>query len=232
VAASSDVTPTESGRLRGKIELVLPELTGASRRLVLDPGIAELYSEYLFTVHCIIRASVPLMENARNRAVRLAESDPVCSALARYLEEHIPEERDHDEWALDDLEVLGKDRASILARPPSPTVAAVVGAQYYWILHYHPVALLGYIAVLEGYPPSLGLVDELTERTRHSRAAFKTLIAHAELDPGHRDELDAVLDRLPLTQEQSTVIGLSAIYSVQTLARAIDELRDGFGDAR
>src|SRR5207237_1169404 len=136
-----------------------------------------------------------------------------------YLAEHIPEEREHDDWLLEDLELLGEDRSSVSVRPPSPTVAAAVGAQYYWILHYHPVALLGYIAFLEGYPPSIELVDELVDRTGHNRGAFRTLIAHAELDPGHRDELDAVLDRLPVTREQSTAMGLSAIYSVQTLAR-------------
>jgi Iron-containing redox enzyme len=218
----------ESERLRGKIELVLPELIGASQRLILDPRIADLYPEYLFALHCVIRASVPLMETAHERAVELAGTDPVSALLAPYLEEHIPEERDHDEWLLEDLEVLGHDRASILARPPSPTVAAAVGAQYYWILHYHPVALLGYIGVLEGYPPSTEMLDDLVERTGHSRAAFRTLIAHAELDPGHRDELDALLDRLPLTREQSTVMGLSAISSIQTLARALDEMRDRF----
>ena len=40
-----------------------------------------------------------------------------------------------------------------IARPPAPAVAALVGAQYYWVLHHHPVALLGYIGLLEGYPP-------------------------------------------------------------------------------
>jgi Iron-containing redox enzyme len=228
VFSQSGLTTAESERLRAKIELVLPDLIGASRRLILDPRIADLYPEYLFTLHSIIRASVPLMETARERAGELASNDPVGAALAPYLEEHIPEELHHDEWALEDLEVLGRDRSSILARPPSPTVAAAVGAQYYWILHYHPVALLGYIAVLEGYPPSIELLDDLVVRTGHSRAAFRTLIAHAELDPGHRDELDTLLDRLPVTQEQSTVMGLSALYSVQKLARAIDELRDGF----
>jgi Iron-containing redox enzyme len=228
VSSQTDVTARESERLRGKIELVLPELIGASRRFVDDPRIADLYPEYLFTLHSVIRASVPLMETALDRAQKLAREDPVCEILAPYLDEHIPEERDHDEWLLDDLEVLGEDRSSVLVRPPSPTVAAAVGAQYYWILHYHPVALLGYIALLEGYPPSIELVDELVGRTGHGRPAFRTLIAHAELDPGHRDELNAVLDRLPLTREQSTAMGLSAIYSVQTLARAIDGLRDGF----
>jgi hypothetical protein len=228
VSSRTNVTARESERLRGKIELVLPELIGASRRLVDDARIADLYPEYLFTLHCVIRASVPLMEVASDQARKLAKDDPVCEILAPYLDEHIPEERDHDEWLLEDIEVLGEDRSSVLVRPPSPTVAAAVGAQYYWILHYHPVALLGYIALLEGYPPSIELVDELVDRTGHSRAAFRTLIAHAELDPGHRDELEAVLDRLPVTREQSTVMGLSAISSVRMLARAIDELRDGF----
>jgi hypothetical protein len=231
VSSRSAVTAAESERLRRKIELVLPELGGASRRLILDARIADLYPEFLFTLHCVIRASVPLMETARKRAGELAAEDQVSAALAPYFDEHIPEERDHDEWLLDDLEVVGKDRSSILTRPPSPTVAAAVGAQYYWILHYHPVALLGYIAVLEGYPPTIELLNDLVDRTGYSRAAFRTLIAHAELDPGHRDELDMLLDGLPLTQEQSTVMGLSAISSVQILARAIDELRDGFDGA-
>ncbi len=231
MSARSAFTKTESERLRGKIELALPALIGSSRRLILDPRVAQLYPEYLFTLHCVIRASVPLMETAHERAVELAEGDPVSTLLAPYFEDHIPEERDHDEWLLDDLEVLGRDRSSILARPPSPTVAAVVGAQYYWILHYHPVALIGYIGVLEGYPPSIEMLDDLVDRTGHDRAAFRTLIAHAELDPGHRDELDALLDRLPLTQEQSTVMGLSAISSIEMLARALDEVRDGFDGA-
>ena len=64
----------------------IPELIGASRRLVDDPRIAELYPEYLFTLHCVIRASVPLMEAAREQARKLAKEDPVCEILAPYLD--------------------------------------------------------------------------------------------------------------------------------------------------
>lgn len=166
------------------------------------------------------------METALARAQGMSESDPVSSGLAEYLCEHIAEEMHHDEWLLDDLEVLGAERSTVVARPPSATVAGLVGAQYYWILHYHPVTLLGYIALLEGYPPSAELIDDLMARTGHPRGAFRTLIAHAELDPHHRDELDVVLDGLPLTPEQSTVIGLSAMSSVHMLARAIDEVAE------
>jgi hypothetical protein len=68
------------------------------------------------------------------------------------------------------------------------------------------------------------MVDRLIATTGYSRDAFRTMIGHAELDPGHRDELDRLLDRLAPTREQSTVIGLSAMYSVDAFASAIDEV--------
>jgi hypothetical protein len=227
VALRPHSAPGESERLRVKIALVLPELLGASERLAAHPRLDELYPEYLFTVHSIIRASVPLMETARRLAEDAALADPVCAALAAYFETHIDEEADHDEWALDDLELLGHDRSIVLARLPSPTVAAAVGAQYYWILHYHPVALLGYIRVLEGYPPSPELVERLVEASGHPREAFRTLAAHAELDPGHTQELDELLDDLLLTPEQSAVLGLNAMQSIHLLTRALDEVVAG-----
>jgi hypothetical protein len=169
------------------------------------------------------------METAR--AVAAASDDPVSAGLAPYLAHHIPEEMDHDEWLLDDLELLGRARADVLRRPPSPAVASLVGAQYYWIHHFHPVALLGYIELLEGFPPSPALIDRLQAGTGYERAAFRTMIAHAELDPGHSAELDELIDSLPLTPEQSAVIGLSALHTVEAYTRAIEELLDEYEEA-
>jgi hypothetical protein len=218
-----------SERVRRKIGLLLPQLIDSGDTLLAHPRVRELYPEYLFMSHSIIRASVPLMETARARALELAPSDPVSAQLAPYLEEHIPEELDHDEWLLDDLETLGRPRQSVLARTPSPTVASLVGAQYYWIFHYHPVALLGYIALFEGYPPTPQMVDDLVVSTGYSRDSFRTMAAHAELDPGHRDELDRLLDSLALTREQTAVVGLSAIWSTQLFTQAVDELLEEYG---
>jgi hypothetical protein len=223
--ATQPTLPTENAeRLRLTLGLVFGELVRAGERLVNHRRIRDLYPEYLFMTHCVIRASVPLMETARERARSKASGDPVAAQLVDYLGEHIEEERDHDEWLLGDLEVIGVDRAAVLARPPSPTVASAVGAQYYWVLHYHPVALLGWIGLLEGYPPEMSIIDQLMARTRYGPDAFRTLRAHAGLDPHHGDELFETLDRLPLTAEQSAVIGLSAMSSVHLLAQAIDEL--------
>jgi hypothetical protein len=101
------------------------------------------------------RATVPLMEAAQSRAVELArEGDAVAQALLPWLREHIVEETDHDRWLLVDYARIGGDPATMADWPGCPTVAAMVGSVYYWALHAHPVAILGYCAVLEGTPPS------------------------------------------------------------------------------
>jgi Iron-containing redox enzyme len=225
----------ESERLRLKLELALPVLRAAGHRLVQHPRVRELYPEYLIASHGIIRASVPLMHTALERARAAAGEDPVAAGLAAYLDKHVDEELGHDEWLLDDLEVLGRSRAEILAQPPSAAVAGIVGPPYYWILHYHPAAVLGYIGLLEGYPPTIGEVDELMRRTGYGREAFRTLIRHAELDPLHRDEMHEALDGLPLSPDQSKVVGVTALHSVAAFTHMLTELvdraeRDGLAD--
>jgi heme oxygenase-like protein len=166
------------------------------------------------------------METARNRARRIAHDDRVAAQVADYLEDHIDEERFHDEWLLDDLEIMGVDRTTVLTRVPSSVVASLVGSQYYWILHYHPVVVLGYIAVMEGYPPTPRMIERLIARTGYPREAFRTLIQHGELDPHHRDELDRTIDTLVMTRAQEAALGVSAMSSVDLLARSVREVVD------
>ena len=192
--------------------------------LVEHPCLVELWPEYLILQHQIIRATVPLTEAALARARELGDGDPLAAPLARYLEEHVDEELGHDETLLGDLELLGIDRTTVLAGMPPPAVAGLVGSQYYWIHHYHPVAFLGYVALMEGYPPTPELIDELVERSGHPRAAFRTYVEHAELDPGHRDHLDRTIDSLPLDASHEVALGISAIATAALAARSLEEL--------
>lgn len=210
--------------LRRKIELVSPVLRAAGHRLLAHPSVAAVYCEYLFASHCVVRASVPLMEAALRQAQTM--DDTLARHLTGYLQSHITEELHHDEWLLEDLESLGIARAGVLARPPPAAVAALVGAQYYWTLHYHPIALLGYMAVLEGHPPSPEQIDILMERTGFPTGAFRTLTEHALLDPGHGDEIFVMLDELSLGDDLSAVVGLSAMHTVVALAEVIEAVVD------
>lgn len=103
-------------------------------------------------------------------------------------------------------------------RPP-PDVAALTGAQYYWAEHHHPLALVGYIAVLEGHAPAAGLGAALARRTRLPEAAFRTVQAHAQLDAGHVDDVYALLDSLPLTGRDEALLAVSALHTVDALTR-------------
>jgi hypothetical protein len=172
---------------------------------------------------------VPLTEAALAQSLELQDDDPLAEPLARYVEEHVDEELDHDETLLGDLELLGIDRASVVERMPSPAVAALVGSQYYWILHSHPIAFLGYVALMEGYPPTPKLIETLIERTGYPREAFRTYVEHAELDPGHRDRLDRTIDSLPLEARHETALGISAIATASMAARSLEEILEQGG---
>jgi hypothetical protein len=55
---------------------------------------------------------------------------------------------------------------------------------------------------------------------------------HGELDPGHREEIDRVIDSLPLAPEHEAVLGLSAMSSAGHLTQVIEEVVESFLDDR
>ena len=138
------------------------------------------------------------MEAGREQAEARADGDAVCAALAGTRGD-ITEEPHHDESLPGRPRVVGTARAEVLARPPAPTWRPR-RAQYYWLLHYPPVALLAYIAVSRATRLAQ-LVDDLQSRTGYDASALpRCLVTHAELGSGHREELDELLDSLPLTR--------------------------------
>jgi hypothetical protein len=213
---------SHSQALRTRFELFVGPLAAASQRFRERPDQPQLVPALLILCHQVMRAAVPLMTAALARARVVA--DPVCAPLAAYLDEHIEEERDHDEWLLADLAHAGLSRAAVLARIPSPRTAALVGAQYYWIQHEHPVTLLGYLMVLEGRPLLPSFVDELEARSGLPAAVFHTLREHARLDPTHAGDLDRLLDALPLTRAHTALLGLSLTHTMSSFARCIEDL--------
>ncbi|MFI7240318.1 iron-containing redox enzyme family protein [Streptomyces cyaneofuscatus] len=218
-AAPSTAAPRRaSTRLRTKLLLLEPEFRGATSHMWRAENLLPRYRNYLCTMHAVIRASVPLMELALRRTQE-GPGDPLSEPLASYLAEHIQEEAGHDAWLLEDLLAAGAAPEDALGPQPPPDVAALVGPQYYWIEHHHPVALLGYIAVLEGYAPAPGLTDRIGRLTALPAAALRTVREHAALDTDHLDELHALLDRLPLTRDQEAAVAVSALHSLDALTR-------------
>jgi hypothetical protein len=207
-----------STRLRVKLQLACgPEESNID--LKLKEKAQAWFRNYIVTTHSIIRSSVPLMEAAheRSKTTNLTEEGKLMAELRNYYKKHSQEEMNHDEWLLDDLESIGVSRQESLSRKPSQAVAELVGSQYHWIFHWHPICLLGYISYLEGNPPKMELISQLKRITEYPETAFRTLVKHCDLDPHHRDDLNELLEALPLTAEHEQWITFNALYSAKKL---------------
>ena len=214
-----------SAALRKSLRVRMPALFEASRRVAEHPDFARIYADYLFVLHSMMRAAVSLMAEAVAQ-LEARPADAVSRPLVQYFRRHLVEEEGHDVWVLEDLEELGIRREEVLRRMPSPTVAQLVGAQYYWMRHYDPVALLGYMMVLEGYPSPAEAVEDLVTRSGVSPAAFRTMRRHAADDVDHSRDLDRLIDRLPLTEQQFELVWVNASMTASSLTWCARELVD------
>jgi Iron-containing redox enzyme len=217
------MAPSHSDLLWTKISLAEGRLNSASNHFWSHPDLEELLPVFLVQLHRVMKGGIGLMRTARDYALSLSD-DPVAQIVAPYLDRHIVEEQDHDDWLLDDITTLGISPSEVAATTPLPSVVDLLGAQYFWALQIHPVTVFGYLIVLEGNPPLTEQLEDIRNRTRLPASAFRCLIAHADNDPHHIAELNQTLDSMPLTPEQDKYIALSAFHTIDAVASVFEEL--------
>lgn len=211
--------------VRSKIALFDRRLGHTAHLFWSHPQFPQVYREYIYQSHSIIRASVPLMQ-AAEKACQLPQHacDPALEGFGRYLRHHIPEEIGHHEWIVNDGVAMGLDRQDILQRLPKESATQLVGVQYYWIHHYSPIALAGFIATMEGSPPPAEFFQAVAARNNLSLKCFSSFLYHAKIDPQHRKDLDAVLDALPLTPAQLELIGISSLRTIRMMTGILEDI--------
>jgi pyrroloquinoline quinone (PQQ) biosynthesis protein C len=214
---------TRSEILWTKIRFAEGRLLAASDLFWTHPDLADILPQFLIQLHRVMQSGISLMRAARERALSLS-ADRVATQTAAYLEMHIEEEKDHDQWLLADIQSLGIDPADVLQATPLPAVVSLLGAQYFWMFHTHPVTIFGYLIVLEGYPPLVHQLEQIRQNTGLPATAFRCLKSHAEDDPEHLDTLNRTLDNMPLTAEQSKYLALSAFHTIDAVASILEEL--------
>ena len=218
----SQVKLSHSLVLRHKLGLAQPRLDIAAQRFWSSPELARLFPAFLQELYAIVRGGLETMRFACDRAGEL--NDPVAIPLAHYLNRHIAEESDHEKWLLADMQHCGIAAADAQERLVTGPVAALLGAQMYWIRHEHPVAFLGYVAAIEGNPPTRAHLDEIRERTGLPDETFRCMREHADLDGGHAEELYSAIDGLPLTARQHQLLAFSGFETIHALTRIFDGL--------
>lgn len=228
----TDLTHREVGKsLQGKLSLCRPALAETASALWGSPNLAQLYPDYLATMHMVVRSALPLMHAALTELPRANLDGKTVETLTRYLLRHIEEERGHDLWLREDIAETGNDPDALCDQMPLPAIATLVGSQYYWIHHFNPVVILGHIGAMEGNAPPVGFAEMLSERTGYPMTAFRTIERHARLDQAHGRELFAMLDGLSLTAEEETWIGVSAFHTIDACIDVLAGLTPPQADA-
>jgi len=213
-----------SAALRAKIALISSPLAAGLGRFFKQPGdLRHRLVRHAILIHQITRASGPLMESGLMES-RARQGDPAAAGLASYLERHIEEERHHDLWLLEDLESVGVSRADVLSVAPPSAVAGMVGAQYYWIRHHDPVALVGYMLMLECNAPTPETLAALQQASGLPESFFRTHRIHADLDPDHQFDLLDLATSLPLSAAQRALIDASIMHTLEGMAACLADL--------
>jgi len=168
--------------LSDEIIMAVQQLRESSPRINLTKQPVMIRN--LVWLYQVIVASENLMD-------AVIQTTDKSSKLHKYMLSHKEEEHGHAEWLAEDLLSAGVDvrRVGLL-----DSAVSLVGTQYYLIHHVSPVCLLGYMAVLEGFPFPVSACDELEKI--YGKPLLRCLRYHAENDPEHRKELFKVIDEI------------------------------------
>jgi hypothetical protein len=159
---------------------------------------------WLKFAHGIMQSSVPLMEFAATKA---------GGELRDYLREHAAEERQHATWMAEDIAKLGETLPRF-----DHAVAATAGAQYYYLQHVGPHALLGYMAAMEFRPMPMAHVEALARI--YGEDVIRTLRLHAVSDVEHGKALARVIDQ---HEAHADIICYSAFCTAKMLQFYLNE---------
>lgn len=212
-------------RLRAMLQLAMPMIH--SERLPSfweTPRVRTFYPRYLAVIYPAIKFAVPLIKSARDICVQRSGEAEFYGKLATFYEHKVTEELDHDLWLLDDLARMGYSSDEIKRRTPLPSVAALTGAQHFYLAYGNPAALLGYMSALEGFPPTDPMLDAAVKATGYPESCFRTLRKHAHLDLFHRDELEAVVSEVGLSEGDLAIVTSNALTTIQRVGLVMDDI--------
>ncbi len=154
-------------------------------------GARSFIRSWYVMLHQVIRATGPVLNHAiyELKYFEHRKEDFSCDLGAYFAEKH--------ELLEADLERVGVSLERLHAAPIIPWIAEMIGRQYYLASFVHPAVYLGFIGLLEGFPPSLEQVDAMQAASGFPPEAFSCARLHAKADVGHREELAKMLDEVP-----------------------------------
>lgn len=163
--------------------------------------------------------------------------NPTCAAAASritdqhreiryFLYDHMNEEKGHEEWVLNDLQVVGVSGEQARAYEPTLVMLGLNGYNYWSADRRHPCSVLGMLYALEvvasvyGGQMTAAITDSLL---LEGDRGISFISSHATLDAEHMADLRVVLNKLEDAPAQAAVIE-STVFNFHQFGRVLESV--------
>ncbi|MGH8746275.1 MAG: iron-containing redox enzyme family protein [Burkholderiales bacterium] len=203
--------------------ITLIELTDSSRRdLETIPKMHSMihhgltlpeYCAFLHDLYYIVWNFCPIMATAASRC------DDRFRGVRYELYERIEEEKNHETWVLEDIEVMGGDVARTLADSPSAPAQAMIAFNYFSAERVHPCSVLGMLYALEVIASVYA--GRVSESIAHATGrnidggGFKFLSSHSTMDQDHVASLNRLVKTIENPAAQASIINSTRVNFYQ-----------------
>lgn len=148
------------------------------------------------------------------------------SGVRDFLYDHMMEEKGHDEWVINDLEVVGVGRADVLKYRPSNAVLALNGYNYWSADRRHPCSVLGMMYALEviasvyGGPIASAIKESLL---LEGDRGISFITSHVTMDAEHIADLRVILNTIE-DERPKTAIVESTVFNFENFTRVLEAI--------
>ena len=163
--------------------------------------------------------------------------NPTCAAAASrlsdqhseiryFLYDHMMAEKGHEEWVVNDLEVVGVRRHEIGRHHPSNALLALNGYNYWSADRRHPCSVLGMIYALEviasvyGGPIASAIKESLL---LEDDRGISFISSHVTMDAEHMAELRVVMNKVHDSEAKEAIVE-STIFNFDQFTRLLEAI--------
>jgi hypothetical protein len=149
--------------------------------------------------------------------------------LAEYLLKHAAEERGHNQWALEDLNARRVSMLLAQKARPVPACAAMIAYEYFLAEHGNPVALFGWMYILEAVGADLG--PDATKGLRKAQMPVRFVAGHAQADQKHATEILAQIKANVTDRQDRSDLLYAAEVSAVLYVTMFEQVAEKFSNA-
>ncbi len=163
--------------------------------------------------------------------------NPTCAAAASrmtdqhadvryFLYDHMMEEKGHESWVANDLEVVGVPYCDVLEYRPSSAILGLNGYNYWSADRRHPCSVLGMIYALEviasvyGGPIASAIKESLL---LEGDRGISFITSHVTMDAEHMADLRVLLNKVEDEHAQAAITE-STIFNFDQFTRVLESV--------